>query len=77
MNDTSHREEYKLAIKEVEKAVGREFGNPENPLLFSVRSGAAISMPGMVSLTESNALKLPLRITTTKATGVLTALMVD
>jgi pyruvate,orthophosphate dikinase len=27
---------------------GREFGNPENPLLVSVRSGAPVSMPGMM-----------------------------
>ncbi len=28
--------------------MGRKFGDPENPLLVSVRSGAAISMPGMM-----------------------------
>ncbi len=30
----------------VEKVSGQEFGNPDNPLLLSVRSGTAISMPG-------------------------------
>ncbi len=35
-------------IKHVEDAMGREFGNPDNPLLVSVRSGAAKSMPGMM-----------------------------
>ncbi len=35
-------------IKELEKQTGREFGNPENPLLVSVRSGAEVSMPGMM-----------------------------
>ncbi len=30
----------------VEKAAKKEFGNPKNPLLLSVRSGTAISMPG-------------------------------
>lgn len=30
----------------VERAAKKEFGNPENPLLLSVRSGTAISMPG-------------------------------
>lgn len=30
----------------VEKGAGKEFGKPENPLLLSVRSGTAISMPG-------------------------------
>jgi hypothetical protein len=38
---TSHApsESYKAAIKEIERTTGREFGNPDNPLLFSVRSG--------------------------------------
>ncbi len=35
-------------IKALEKQTGREFGNPENPLLVSVRSGAEVSMPGMM-----------------------------
>jgi pyruvate, orthophosphate dikinase len=37
------------AIKQVEKDTGKKFGAEQNPLLFSCRSGAAISMPGMVS----------------------------
>jgi pyruvate,orthophosphate dikinase len=32
----------------IERQTEREFGNPERPLLVSVRSGAAISMPGMM-----------------------------
>jgi pyruvate,orthophosphate dikinase len=36
------------ALEKVEKIMGREFGDPENPLLFSVRSGARKSMPGMM-----------------------------
>ncbi len=32
----------------VEEATGRRFGDPEKPLLVSVRSGAAVSMPGMM-----------------------------
>ncbi len=36
------------AIARVEKVMGRKFGDPENPLFFSVRSGAAQSMPGMM-----------------------------
>ncbi|MDX5895539.1 pyruvate, phosphate dikinase [Rubrobacter radiotolerans] len=32
----------------VERATGRGFGDAENPLLVSVRSGAAVSMPGMM-----------------------------
>jgi len=33
-------------LNKVEKVAGRQFGNPKNPLLLSVRSGTAISMPG-------------------------------
>lgn len=36
------------ALRRVEKLLGKEFGNPANPLLFSVRSGARVSMPGMM-----------------------------
>lgn len=36
------------AIANIEKIMGTEFGNPENPLLISVRSGARVSMPGMM-----------------------------
>ena len=38
----------KEALKQVEASVGKRFGDPANPLLVSVRSGAAISMPGMM-----------------------------
>ncbi len=38
----------KEAIKKVERAMGLGFGDPEAPLLFSVRSGARASMPGMM-----------------------------
>jgi len=36
------------ALKNVEKEMGAKFGNSENPLLVSVRSGARASMPGMM-----------------------------
>ncbi len=36
------------AIGRVEKLMGRKFGNRDNPLLVSVRSGARVSMPGMM-----------------------------
>ena len=36
------------ALHRLEEIMGRKFGDPENPLLVSVRSGAAISMPGMM-----------------------------
>ncbi len=35
-------------IQELESMTGKQFGNPENPLLVSVRSGARASMPGMM-----------------------------
>ncbi|MDD5477025.1 MAG: pyruvate, phosphate dikinase [Candidatus Omnitrophica bacterium] len=36
------------ALEKVEKLMGRKFGDANNPLLFSVRSGARKSMPGMM-----------------------------
>jgi len=36
------------ALKKVEEATGKEFGDPTNPLLVSCRSGAKFSMPGMM-----------------------------
>src|SRR5918997_106294 len=41
-------DEVKENLKRVEEATGRGFGDPENPLLVSVRSGAPVSMPGMM-----------------------------
>ena len=38
----------RTALAGVEKIMGRHFGDPGNPLLFSVRSGARASMPGMM-----------------------------
>jgi len=38
----------KAALKKVEKAMHTTFGDPRNPLLVSVRSGARASMPGMM-----------------------------
>ncbi len=35
-------------LKDVEKATGKVFGDPSNPLLVSCRSGAKFSMPGMM-----------------------------
>ncbi|NDJ53050.1 MAG: pyruvate, phosphate dikinase [Chloroflexi bacterium] len=36
------------ALSDVEEKTGKTFGAPTNPLLLSVRSGAAVSMPGMM-----------------------------
>lgn len=41
-------EEIENCMKELEKETGKEFGSTENPLLVSVRSGARVSMPGMM-----------------------------
>ncbi len=41
--------EYNVALKLVEEKMGAYFGDPQNPLLFSVRSGAPVSMPGMMN----------------------------
>lgn len=42
------KSEVESAMKEVEKNMGCEFGSVQNPLLVSVRSGARVSMPGMM-----------------------------
>jgi len=41
-------EEVEVNLKTVEEKTGKKFGSSQNPLFFSVRSGAAISMPGMM-----------------------------
>ncbi len=40
--------EVEAALAKVEKIMGAKFGDPDNPLLLSVRSGARMSMPGMM-----------------------------
>ncbi|WP_143314677.1 pyruvate, phosphate dikinase [Clostridium sp. HBUAS56017] len=41
-------EQITTSVKELEKLSGKEFGSTTNPLLVSVRSGARVSMPGMM-----------------------------
>jgi pyruvate,orthophosphate dikinase len=41
-------DEVRAQIAAVEKATGKSFGDPVKPLLVSVRSGSALSMPGMM-----------------------------
>src|SRR5947209_8795738 len=41
-------EEVSRHLKQLEQATKKRFGDPANPLLVSVRSGAAVSMPGMM-----------------------------
>ncbi len=53
-NKNSHRYPAELdgqvreAMARMEQGLGRKFGDPKNPLLVSVRSGARVSMPGMM-----------------------------
>ncbi len=51
-NDSSYPSslaaEVSANLKQVEALMGRTFGDPQNPLLVSVRSGARASMPGMM-----------------------------
>ncbi|MCW5521130.1 pyruvate, phosphate dikinase [Aureitalea sp. L0-47] len=42
------KEDLKQAVAKVEKIMGASFGNDKDPLLLSVRSGARVSMPGMM-----------------------------
>jgi pyruvate,orthophosphate dikinase len=42
------KKEVEAALAKMEKVMGSKFGGADNPLLLSVRSGAAISMPGMM-----------------------------
>lgn len=42
------KDQVRAAVAGVEKIMGKKFADAENPLLFSVRSGARVSMPGMM-----------------------------
>ena len=41
-------DDVRKAVADVEQAMGKKFGDNKNPLLFSVRSGAKFSLPGMM-----------------------------
>jgi len=49
LKDTQFRNGLTHALKRLGKLWGRSFGDPANPALLSVRSGARISMPGMMT----------------------------
>ncbi len=55
-------------LAKLEKQIGKKFGDPKNPLLVSVRSGAKFSMPGMMN----TILNLGLNDETTEAMARLT-----
>src|SRR5215470_6920902 len=42
------KQEVEAAIKKIEETTNTRFGDGENPCLISVRSGARVSMPGMM-----------------------------
>ena len=42
------KDEVRAAMRQLEETSGRTFGGADNPLLVSVRSGAKVSMPGMM-----------------------------
>jgi len=42
------KEQVKEGLKHIEKVMGKKFNDAQNPLLLSVRSGARVSMPGMM-----------------------------
>ena len=42
-------EQFDKALAKLEKTFGKKLGDPKNPLLLSVRSGARFSMPGMMN----------------------------
>lgn len=44
----NYKDQIAQHIKRIEAATGKVFGDPTNPLLFSVRSGSSISQPGMM-----------------------------
>ena len=44
----SLKKEVAVALAQIEEKIGAKFGDEKNPLLFSVRSGARASMPGMM-----------------------------
>jgi pyruvate,orthophosphate dikinase len=47
-NPAGLTEALESAMSELERRTGKRFGDPKNPLLVSVRSGARVSMPGMM-----------------------------
>ena len=57
------------AVKELEKISGKKFGDPKNPLLVSVRSGARVSMPGMMDTILNLGLNDEVVAGLSKATG--------
>jgi pyruvate,orthophosphate dikinase len=62
------KEEVAINLRKVEEIMGMKFGDPKNPLLLSIRSGARASMPGMMD----TVLNLGLNESTVKGLSDLT-----
>jgi pyruvate,orthophosphate dikinase len=62
-------EQAKEAMKDIEAKTGKKFGDPSNPLLVSVRSGARESMPGMMDTVLNLGLNRETLAGLTKLTG--------
>src|SRR2546425_7773064 len=52
------REEVGRHLKQLEQTTRKRFGDPTKPLLVSVRSGAAVSMPGMMETIDRKSTRL-------------------
>jgi pyruvate,orthophosphate dikinase len=57
------------ALEEIEKQTGKKFGDPKNPLLVSVRSGARVSMPGMMDTVLNLGLNDETRVSLAELSG--------
>ena len=57
------------AVVALEKKIGKSFGDPTNPLLVSVRSGAKFSMPGMMETVLNVGMSKSVASTLAKQTG--------
>ena len=57
------------AMKDIEAQTGKKFGDPSNPLLVSVRSGARQSMPGMMDTVLNLGLNDETRVALAELTG--------
>ncbi len=62
-------DEIDQAIMDLEKKIGKSFGDPTNPLLVSVRSGAKFSMPGMMETVLNVGMSPEVAATLEKITG--------
>jgi pyruvate, orthophosphate dikinase len=51
-------DELDTAVHRLEAKTGKTFGSPDDPLLVSVRSGAAISMPGMMEASSTSVCRI-------------------